>query len=939
MPHLVPQVVAIVILAATICGLTAAQSTWSGRPPVPTDLLQLWPCDAANLNQVWHLNAAGTMGIGSNTSLCVAFWNVDASITKRPQAGASVMMQPCSDAGEQQLAYWKWAETDPFNGVGQMRFATNESLCLVIASDGFEGGVPLGECGSLKSAMQRVPVGGNASKHFQLRSVAGYCVDGGSNYGPACDDAANKAKPFCQEGKAAPARIGSLIASVPTHDVPALFGNSAGAVEALKLPAYQWWSEGLHGVAISPGVSYAGNITSATSFPQVCTTAASFDAELFASIGDMIGQEGRAMNNYGRAGLTFWAPNINIWRDPRWGRGQETPGEDPLLTGTYAARFVRSMQNNSLDPSRLRVASCCKHFAGYDMDSWGGMDRSKFNAVISDADLADTYFVAFQGCVHKDGGGSAGIMCSYNSVNGVPSCAHKDFIDGVARGKWGFDGYVTSDCGAIWDILTTHHYTSDLNDTVRVALAAGTDLDCGGAYSAGLAAALKNGFVTTAEVDAALTHQFSVQMRLGMFDAAGSPPYKRYTTADVNSPKAHRIALQAARDGVTLVKNAPLPSGGKNVLPLDPKSLRKVALLGPNVNATTVLRGNYYGRAPFLISPFEGISKALAAYGPAGGVNVTSALGCEIKGFEAGGIPAACDLARDADATIFFVGNNQSVEAEGNDREHLGFYGLQGTLMQQVSRCAAGKPVVVVVLSGGSVDYSLELANPHIAALLWAGYPGQSGGQAIADVIFGRHDPAGRLPHTVYPASYADAMSMETMTMPANASSGYQGRTYRYYTGPQVRPFGHGLTYSSWNVTAVNAPPQNTFVVDADAIDAAVEGNSLLLTMVVGKLTLSAVNAGNERGGANASFAGTSRLSLLLFVKPPAPNALVGGQLGAFGKTPATGVGSSAQVEMALSAQAFVQYSAAAGMQQAVRGNWTWWVADHPHLSGTVVVR
>eukprot|EP01123_Difflugia_compressa_P001965 TRINITY_DN1254_c0_g1_i1.p1 TRINITY_DN1254_c0_g1~~TRINITY_DN1254_c0_g1_i1.p1 ORF type:complete len:830 (+),score=168.28 TRINITY_DN1254_c0_g1_i1:160-2490(+) len=613
---------------------------------------------------------------------------------------------------------------------------------------------------------------------------AGLCLDAGSPLPAPCDLPSNQRYPFCNHNLPYAQRVADILTRIPLTEKLGLFVNSADSIPSLNISAYQWWSEALHGIGYSPGVTFGGVTPYATSFPQIIGVGASFDMPLVDRISSVISTEARGMNNVSNAGLTFWAPNVNILRDPRWGRGQETPGEDPYLTSQYASHFVRGMQGN--DTHYLKVSSCCKHYTAYDLELWHGIDRHHFNAIVTDQDMSDTFMPPFQSCV--EGGNASSLMCSYNEVNGIPSCTHKDFMNDLARKKWGFQGYITGDCGAVDDVLYSHHYTTNIQDTCKLTLEAGLDIDCGGFFSAHLPTAIQDGAVTEADIDTALTHLFMVQFRLGMFDPKNIQPYSHITSADVNTPDHQKLALLASRETMVLLKN------DNNVLPLDKSKITTVALIGPNAQATTTMIGNYYGSAPYLVSPQDGLNKY---------VKTVYAEGCKIDSTDESGFAAACSAAQSTDATIMVVGLDQSQESEGNDRVIIDLPGVQNQLISKVASCSKG-PVVVVVMAGGPLDLSVPKTASNVHAILWVGYPGQSGGDAIAQTIFGDNNPAGRLPYTLYPANYVNQVSMFDMNMRPNTTTGNPGRTYRFYTGTPVYSFGQGLTYTNFSVVPIS---------------------------------------------------------------------------------------------------------------------------------------
>ncbi|OEL18293.1 putative beta-D-xylosidase 2 [Dichanthelium oligosanthes] len=510
------------------------------------------------------------------------------------------------------------------------------------------------------------------------------------------------------------------------------------------------------------------------------------------------------MYNGGQAGLTFWSPNVNIFRDPRWGRGQETPGEDPAVSARYAAAYVRGLQQpygGQHGRSHLKLAACCKHFTAYDLDRWGGTDRFHFNAVVAPQDLEDTFNVPFRACVAD--GKAAAVMCSYNQVNGVPTCADEGFLKGTIRGKWGLEGYIVSDCDSVDVFFNDQHYTRTTEDAVAATLRAGLDLDCGPFLAQYTESAVAKRKVSDADVDAALTNTVTVQMRLGMFDgdpAAG--PFGHLGPLDVCTPAHQELALEAARQGVVLLKNEKGKHRG-GVLPLRPATHRTVAVVGPHAEATVAMIGNYAGKPCGYNTPVQGVARYVhQAVHQAGCTDVACAGSSQP-------IAAAVDAARRADATVVVAGLDQKVEAEGLDRSSLLLPGRQAELISAVAKASKG-PVILVLMSGGPIDIAFAQNDPRIAAIIWAGYPGQAGGQAIADVIFGQHNPGGKLPVTWYPQEYLQKAPMTNMAMRANPASGYPGRTYRFYTGPTIHPFGHGLSYTQFTHTLAHAPAQLT---------------------------------------------------------------------------------------------------------------------------------
>ncbi|XP_031288053.1 probable beta-D-xylosidase 2 [Pistacia vera] len=608
----------------------------------------------------------------------------------------------------------------------------------------------------------------------------------------ACDpkDATTKALPFCQVSLPIRERVKDLIGRLTLKEKVGLLVDNAGAVPRLGIKGYEWWSEALHGVSnVGPGTKFGGDFPGATSFPQVITTAASFNATLWEAIGRVVSDEARAMYNGGVAGLTYWSPNVNIFRDPRWGRGQETPGEDPVLAGNYAASYVKGLQGN--DGERLKVAASCKHFTAYDLDNWNGVDRFHFNAQVSKQDIEDTFDVPFRMCV-KDGK-VASVMCSYNQVNGIPTCADPKILKNTIRGQWRLNGYIVSDCDSVGVYYDTQHYTSTPEEAAADAIKAGLDLDCGPFLGVHTENAVQRGLVSEADVNNALVNTITIQMRLGMFDGEPSAqPYGNLGPKDVCTPAHQELALEAARQGIVLLKNQG-PS-----LPLSHLRHRTIAVIGPNSDVTVTMIGNYAGVACGYTTPLQGIGRYAKTIHQQGCKDVACG---DDQSFG-----AAIDASRQADATVLVVGLDQSIEAEARDRAGLLLPGLQQELVSKVAQASKG-PTILVLMSGGPIDVSFAKNDPRIVAILWAGYPGQAGGTAIADVLFGTTNPGGKLPMTWYPQEYIANLPMTNMAMRSSPSKGYPGRTYRFYKGPVVYPFGHGISYTNFVHTVASAPP------------------------------------------------------------------------------------------------------------------------------------
>ncbi|KAJ0878415.1 putative glycosidase [Helianthus annuus] len=616
----------------------------------------------------------------------------------------------------------------------------------------------------------------------------------------ACDprNAAVKGLPFCNVHLPVADRVRDLLSRLTFKEKVGLLVDKAAAVPRLGMDEYEWWSEALHGVSnVGPGTRFGGEFPGATAFPQVITTAASFNTSLWEEIGRVVSDEARAMYNGGMGGLTYWSPNINIFRDPRWGRGQETPGEDPIVAGEYASRYVRGLQGN-LPGDRLKVAACCKHYTAYDLDNWSGTDRFHFNAKVSKQEMVDTFEVPFRQCVMQ--GKVASVMCSYNQVNGIPTCADPRLLRDTIRGAWRLNGYIVSDCDSVGVFYDNQHYTATPEEAAADAIKAGLDLDCGPFLAVHTQGAVNRGLLKETDIDSALFNTLTVQMRLGMFDGEPSSQiFGNLGPRDVCTPANQELALEAAKQGIVLLKNHG-PS-----LPLSPKRHRTVAVIGPNSDVTVTMIGNYAGIACGYTTPLQGISRYTKTAHASGCQNVQ----CKNAHLFGDAIRAA----RNADATVLVMGLDQSIEAEFKDRDGLLLPGYQQELVSKVAAASKG-PTILVLMSGGPIDVSFAEHDPRVGAIVWAGYPGQAGGAAIADVLFGSHNPGGKLPMTWYHQDYLTKVPMTTMDMRSNQATGYPGRTYRFYKGPVVYPFGHGLGYSNIIHTLASAPA--TFAIPVD---------------------------------------------------------------------------------------------------------------------------
>ena len=569
----------------------------------------------------------------------------------------------------------------------------------------------------------------------------------------------------------------------------------APAIERLNIPAYNWWNECLHGVA------RAGT---ATVFPQAIGMAAMFDDELLEKIGDAISTEARARYNTISAegdrdiykGLTMWSPNINIFRDPRWGRGHETYGEDPYLTGRLGRAFVRGLQGSG---STYKVAACAKHFAVHS----GPEDlRHQFDAVATKKDMFETYLPAFRELVDE---GVEAVMGAYNRVNGEPSCGSKTLLVDTLRGKWGFEGHVVSDCWAVRDFHEGHRVTSRPEESVKLALENGCDVNCGCTYQH-ILEAYEEGLLSEEFITRSAVRLFTARYMLGLLGTGSE--YDSIGYDKVECPEHIQLALKAALESSVLLKN-------DGILPLNPEKFKTIGVIGPNANSRVALMGNYYGTSSRYITVLEGIQDYVGD-----SARVLYADGCHLYKDRTENLAQAGDrlaearvVAKNSDVIILVLGLDESLEGEehdeGNsygsgDKADLLLPATQRELAEQL--LALGKPVVTVLMAGSAID--LQSCGEKSNAVLDVWYPGARGGKAVADLLFGKVSPSGKLPVTFYKNEALDEIGAFT-------DYSMQNRTYRYYSGKPVYPFGYGLTYGDTSVVSCS--------VEGDTVRATVE--------------------------------------------------------------------------------------------------------------------
>lgn len=570
----------------------------------------------------------------------------------------------------------------------------------------------------------------------------------------------------------------ALVAQMTLEEKAAQLKYGAPAIKRLGIPAYNWWNEGLHGVA------RAGQ---ATVFPQAIGMAATFDTELVKEEADVIATEGRAKYNAyaGKGdrdiykGLTFWSPNVNIFRDPRWGRGHETFGEDPYLTSRLGVAFVEGLQG---DGETMKAAACAKHFA---VHSGPEAIRHEFDAQASEKDMGETYLPAFQALVQE--AGVEAVMGAYNRTNGEPCCGSTRLQE-ILRGEWGFEGHFVSDCWAIADFHMHHMVTNNARESAAMAINRGCDLNCGNTYLH-ILGALQDGLVTEETITEAAVRLFTTRYLLGLFDGS---EYDAIPYTEVESPEHLALSEKAARESFVLLKN-------DGILPLDRTKLHTVGVIGPNADSRSALIGNYHGTASRYVTVLEGLQDYLGE-----DVRVLTSVGCELWKDRSEGLAFAGDrlaeakiVADNSDVVLLVVGLDETLEGEEGDTGNQAASGdkvdlllpkVQRDLMEAVAE--TGKSVVLLLMSGSDID--MNYASEHFNAVMQLWYPGAQGGRAAAQVLFGETSPSGKLPVTFY-------QSLEEL--PEFTDYRMEGRTYRYMNGPAQYPFGYGLTYGDVYVT------------------------------------------------------------------------------------------------------------------------------------------
>jgi beta-glucosidase len=585
-------------------------------------------------------------------------------------------------------------------------------------------------------------------------------------------NAQNTVTPFRNPALPIETRVSDLLKQLSLEEKISLLGYESKEVARLGIPAYNWWNEGLHGVA------RAGN---ATVFPQAIGMSASFNEALFNECASAISTEARAKYNLAIShdrrlqymGLTFWSPNINIFRDPRWGRGQETYGEDPFLTATMGTAFVKGIQGK--DSLHLKASACAKHFA---VHSGPESERHGFNAIVSEKDLRETYLYAFKKLVDAK---VESVMCAYNRVNNEPCCTGTTLLHSILHDEWKFKGHVVTDCGALDDVFERHKVFGSSVEVAAAAIKAGVDLDCSNLLQKDVMKAIQQHLLSEKEIDNALATTLRTEFKLGFFDDKNASPFANYGEDSVANDYHITLSRKMAEESMVLLKNE------KNILPLDKNKYSAYMVVGPNAASLDALLGNYHGVSNHTVNFVEGIVNVVGS-----GARVEYDMGCDYKDTSHfGGIWAAGN----ADVTIAVIGLTPIYEGEegdaflaegGGDRKTISLPASHIAYMKAL-RKGTKKPVIAVITAGSAVDISS--IYDYADAIIFAWYPGEQGGNALANIIFGNISPSGHLPITFY-------QSLEDL--PSYNSYAMKGRTYRYFRGKVQYPFGFGMSYAEF---------------------------------------------------------------------------------------------------------------------------------------------
>ena len=610
---------------------------------------------------------------------------------------------------------------------------------------------------------------------------------------------------FCDTKLSKAERVDAFIAELKDDEIPPLLtARQRAAVPRIGFNGYDWGANCIHGVQ-SSCVEKDGVVYCPTSFPNPVNLGASFNKSMWETMGGVIGREARALFLAGatewrtgkvgpRIGLDCWSPNINLNHDPRWGRNQEVPSEDPVINGLYGSYVTKRMQNSPDESRFLQGVNTLKHWNAYSLEDSDGFTRFSFDAQVNNLTFADSWLPAWKESVVV--GKAMGIMCSYNEVNGEPTCA-SSFYHSLLRDTWNYTGYVTSDSGALEVIADPkyHHYVATPEEAVCLAIKAETDVDSGDLYENHLINGTKLGYCTMSEIRKSLRNAMGLLFDMGLFDPVEDQPLWKLPVTEIGKEESVARSHQAAEESMVLLKN------DNGALPL--AKGKRVAVIGPHFNGSYDLIGNYLGQM-CADNTFNCVENPMHAIKRVAGGVVVGAQGCSVKDNSTAGFAKALALIDDVDHVVLAVGIDESVEAEMRDRQTIGLPGVQSQFIQQALKKAADqkKTAVLVLINGGMVALGKDIiaAAP---AIFDAFYPGQYGSNAIATTLFGDNTRlGGKMPYTVYPADYVNTIKMSNMAFNDAATP---GRSYKYYTGEVEFPFGFGLAYTKFEVSAVSA--------------------------------------------------------------------------------------------------------------------------------------
>eukprot|EP01064_Diplonema_japonicum_P009910 TRINITY_DN17324_c0_g1_i1.p1 TRINITY_DN17324_c0_g1~~TRINITY_DN17324_c0_g1_i1.p1 ORF type:complete len:807 (+),score=213.88 TRINITY_DN17324_c0_g1_i1:31-2421(+) len=604
----------------------------------------------------------------------------------------------------------------------------------------------------------------------------------------ACMQANSTAYPFCDTKLSLDARLNDLVSRVQLSESGfQLTARESPAIDRLGLPSYYWGTNAIHGVQ---DVTCVGNLCP-TAFPSPVSMASAFNTSIVKDMGQVIGTELRAyFNSQNHNSLNTWSPTININRDPRWGRNVESPGEDPLVCGSFGSAYLEGLQYGE-DDTIMKATVTIKHWVAYSVENFNGVTRHNFDANVSAYDFTNTYLPAFSQVI---GNGAKGVMCSYNMVNGRPTCGNPALTD-ILKG-WGFDGYITSDTDSCADIWQTHHYAPDQAHATAVCLKSGTDIDSGNTYNEGIPKAMSQGLITQEDVNKALYDSYRSRFQMGMFDANVTSPYKQIPLEKIGCAEHQALSLETSRQSQVLLKN-------NGLLPL--AKGKTVAVIGTSSNTAEDILGNYNGP----LCPSGGFGCIPTIYDMVKKVGGGATTVLDQKSWSSSLINQAVEAAKAADYVVLVASNALDGGGEGHDRYTIALEATQKSMCDAVLQVAADKTVLLLI-NGGIIAID-DLKNTS-KAILESFMPGATGAQAVAETIFGDNVPGGKMPVTMYHSSYINEVNFLNMSMEAGP-----GRSYRYYKGTPLYPFGYGLSYTTFDLQWV-AQPTPAVLTSKDAV-------------------------------------------------------------------------------------------------------------------------